>query len=598
MVLQDATLHKSFETSNRQPLGLSIAEANKAGDGAAIQDVADWKDPTPVREELLPVKPLTPKMVPEPFRAFVWDIAERMQVPPDIAWAATVVMLGSVIGTACTIKPKRYDDWTVVPNTWGAAVARPGIVMKSPAFESAMEPLNQLELEELQRCEARQREYAAACAMHEAQEASLKAEMKKAAAPASGSKYKQAGKSPIADIEILKEQFENLVAPQQPVRRRYLTRDTTVPKVCELLVSNQRGLLLPRDELKGWLISLDAEGREEDRTFYMEAFNGTGSYGWDRIGRGTGYVPHLCLSVFGGTQPDRWAELVSKAMKGNNDGLIQRFQVLVYPDTPIDWENIDRTPNKLAKDRASRIVRTLAYLEFTEHGATKTDCDRFAYLRFSQDAQPLFDKWFTELHKSKLKNEDEHPIFVEHLTKYKSLLPSLALIYHLVDVADGRSTGSVSKGALESAFGYIDYLESHARRAYDLGLNVGAKAAAKLAAQIRSGKLPTTGFTIRDVKRKGWSLLDDNERIKQACEELIEAGWLRTVIPDRAIIYLINPKILEPEKLKTAKPSTAKTDIDNEVSVLSVGGLGISEKQESLAHLVQASAVPDLLALS
>jgi hypothetical protein len=33
-----------------------------------------------------------------------------------------------------------------------------------------------------------------------------------------------------------------------------------------------------RDELIGLLAGLDKEGKEEDRAFYLEGFNGTGSY--------------------------------------------------------------------------------------------------------------------------------------------------------------------------------------------------------------------------------------------------------------------------------------------------------------------------------
>ena len=53
------------------------------------------------------------------------DIAERMQCPPDFPAAAAVVALGSVIGRRCGIRPKRQDDWMVVPNLWGAVIGRP-----------------------------------------------------------------------------------------------------------------------------------------------------------------------------------------------------------------------------------------------------------------------------------------------------------------------------------------------------------------------------------------------------------------------------------------------------------------------------------------
>ena len=86
--------------------------------------------------------------------------------------------------------------------------------------------------------------------------------------------------------------------------RRYQTSDATVEKLGVLLQQNPTGLLVQRDELTGWLRSLDKQGREGDRSFFLEAWNGNGHFH-----RLTGspavrcFVPALCLSVFGGVQP-------------------------------------------------------------------------------------------------------------------------------------------------------------------------------------------------------------------------------------------------------------------------------------------------------
>ncbi|MDZ7697631.1 MAG: DUF3987 domain-containing protein [Deltaproteobacteria bacterium] len=72
--------------------------------------------------------------------------------------------------------------------------------------------------------------------------------------------------------------------------------------------------------------------------------------------------------------------------------------------------------------------------EQDEHGA---------YLRFDDKAQVVFDEWYGEL-MTKLEGDD-HPVLLEHMGKYRSLMPSLALIFHLVEVADGvAQAGPVS----------------------------------------------------------------------------------------------------------------------------------------------------------
>ena len=79
-------------------------------------------------------------MIPEPFRVCLGDIAYRMQCPLDFVATGAIVMTGSLIGAGCGIKPKRYDDWLVIPNLWGGFIARPGM-LKTPAMAEAFKPL-------------------------------------------------------------------------------------------------------------------------------------------------------------------------------------------------------------------------------------------------------------------------------------------------------------------------------------------------------------------------------------------------------------------------------------------------------------------------
>ena len=106
--------------------------------------------------------------------------------------------------------------------------------------------------------------------------------------------------SVLRDLAQEVAQGESLEAP---TARRYLVNDATVEKLGELLHENSNGLLQFRDELNGFLRSMDRQGHESDRGFYLESWNGFGSYTYDRIGRGTIVIPNICLSIFGGIQP-------------------------------------------------------------------------------------------------------------------------------------------------------------------------------------------------------------------------------------------------------------------------------------------------------
>lgn len=152
---------------------------------------------------------------------------------------------------------------------------------------------------------------------------------------------------------------------------------------------------------------------------------------------------------------------------------------------------------------------------------------------------------------------DDPPILLEHLSKYRSLIPSLALIFHLVGIADGQKSGSISVDAIRSAWAWVLYLEQHARRIYGMANSLAEQAAIKLGNKILEGELKSP-FSVRDVYRKEWTLLENKDIVQKACDELVEADWLAVCQPPHGMgrpkssVYLVNPKlnrdILKPEK--------------------------------------------------
>src|SRR3954451_1827005 len=112
--------------------------------------------------------------------------------------------------------------------------------------------------------------------------------------------------------------------------------------------------------LPGWLAKMESEEYQSDRAFYLEAFNGDGRFTYDRIGRGTTVIENCTLSIIGGIQPSRLAPLVRGAVSGTaNDGLIQRFQLAVWPDPRGSWEWVDRAPDLAAKATYENAFRRL-----------------------------------------------------------------------------------------------------------------------------------------------------------------------------------------------------------------------------------------------
>lgn len=421
-------------------------------------------------------------------------------------------------------------------DTWLADYKKQSVKVKT---YTSYEDTARLEIEAKEQYEADMRIFKAEAEAFKAQKEALKSEMVQAA------KGRPKGGVPAPRLEDVKRRYSELKEEPTPVRKRFKTNDTTIEKLGELLNENPRGLLAFRDELVGLLCSWDREDRKQDRAFYLEAWNGFGGYTSDRIGRGTVDVQNCCVSILGGIQPGKLQCYLEQAKSDiANDGMVQRFQLMVYPDEPQGWTLVDECPDKKAKARSWEVLKALADMDILKAGAELPEGEQIPFFHFSSNGQAVFNQWLTEL-EAKLRLQDDAPIMIEHLAKYRSLMPSLALILHLIDIAGGQADGPVSQEAAEMAAAWCEYLESHARRIY--GLSEGAGAAMELAKKIQARKV-ADGFTVREIyNRKQWYLLDKKEAVQEACDELIDAGWLRMESVSTGgrptTMFYINPKI-------------------------------------------------------
>lgn len=505
-------------------------------------EAAQYPDPEALPTGLPPVAPFDPELLPLALRAYTTDIAERLQCPPGFPAVAFVVALSGLIGSRLGIRPKKHDDWLVIPNLWGAIVGRPS-VMKTPALQEPLKMLHRLEHLERDL-------YSEKKLMHEAA-----TEACKLTANVNRKQAEKALKNGASVAEVA-ELLRRDPLPIPPQQKRHVVNDCTVEKLGEILQDNPAGVLLFRDELVGWLKSLDRDGREGDRAFYLESWTGARPFTYDRIGRGTVFIESVTVAMLGGIQPGPLRQYVSSALAGGagDDGLLQRFQLLVWPDVKSEWHNIDRWPDTEAKQAVWGIFERLAKLDPPhEEGETP-------YVRFSEDAQAAFDDWRGTL-EHRLRNEAMPAVLEAHLGKYRSLIPSLALIFHLAD--ESLSVSPVKLEHLTRAMGWAEYLETHARRVYSQALDPAMAAAITLSAKLES--LPEV-FTARDIYRNGWAGLD-RESTDKALGVLLEFGHAIEAGESGAsgrptARYRVNPKLKNfSENLRRG---TAKTDKSTE----------------------------------
>jgi putative DNA primase/helicase len=470
----------------------------------SIEKYNSWGPIKKLEKAKTSLLPLKKEYLPDSIRPWITDVCERMQVSLEFVAAPTILAMSTLIGRKLAVKPMCHDNWTVIPNLWGLLVADPGS-MKSAAIQQAMSPLHDLEKKARKKFQAECQDFA-----KEQKNIALEMDTLKQSIKLDW------GQGLGEDIKNKQDRLKSLSGPQSesPIEKRYKTNDPTIEKLALIMQDNPQGILLLRDEISGWLESLSKSGREGSREFYLEAWNGNGSFSIDRIGRGTTYTESVCLSIFGGIQPDKLKKYMDRYEAScGNDGFLERFQVAVYPDARTSWQLIDRNPDEPAKKKAFDTFESLDQISIDEASPV--------VLSFSPKAQEAYNTWRSKL-ELRLISSDLSNHQKSYLSKYRSLMPSLALIFHTAK--DNDLTPEILLSSVQQAICWCEVLESHTNKI--LGLSLAPEAAAEFFLdKMKEGEI-YNGQRVREISRKKWKGLTSSNKINQAITLLQEHGYL------------------------------------------------------------------------
>lgn len=469
-------------------------------------DSDDDLPPIPLPDTLPSVEPFNLRFLPDTFQPWALDVAERMQCPIDFIGVAIITAASAAIGRRIGIRPKPNDDWLVVPNLWGLAIARPGM-MKSPAIGEAMRPIKRLEAKERDRQRERMKDHDSKMRSYRLLRSAAEKKLKKE-----------------LDIDENADLIKSLPAePVEPKPTRYIVADSTYEALGDILANNPFGVLVHRDEIMGLLKTLDREENAAAKAFYLSAWAGNEGYTFDRIMRGYQHIDAVCIALLGTTQPGKIVEYVGRAISGGgfDDGMVQRFNLMIWPDIPKGWKHVRRLPDQEAFQRIDAVFDRLITHVALQDGTQLDARNRMPFVTFDTIAAEQFIDWLGRM-ELRLRSGDLHPALESHLSKYRSLIPSLALIIHLVD----GHKGNVSSDTLQRAIEFSEYLESHAIRVYGAGMRADVSGAKSILKRIESGDL-IDGFTLSHVHKKDWRHLTQLHAVRDALDILVEYRWLR-----------------------------------------------------------------------
>lgn len=485
---------------------------------------AQWPDPD--MTVMRPDRPEAPVMTDAqfdqvfgPWSGWIKDAAEVKNAPTDYVALALLSVASAIVGNTRWAVP--WDGWKEPPVLWGILVGDPSSG-KSPALDAVLDPIKEIDAQ-------LSRDYQAERAEWSDQDEVARLVL---------SQWKAETKSALADGGTPPDKPDTADAGKAPIRQRARITDATTEKVAELMATTWRGLLLSRDELSGWLGSMDRYSGGGDRPFWLEAFGGR-SYTVDRKNSPEPIIiDHLSVAILGGTQPDK---LESLLVHGDDDGLLSRF-LTVFPD-PVALKRPTVTMDAATPERAFKRLHGLTGAT-DEHGA-----QRPFFLHFNEDAQRGMDGFREQCREWE---QQSSGLMKSHIGKLPGLAVRVSLVLALLDWAisddtDGVGVTGITAGHFGRACHYVgEHLRAHAFRAYGAAsVPAEVRAARKVAQTILTENL--TQISTREIQRREMSGLQTAKEITPAFAVLLSAGWIALVTstgPGRpGKTYDVNPKV-------------------------------------------------------
>lgn len=258
-------------------------------------------------------QPFPSSVLPEPFRKLIEEGAHAIGCDPSFIALPLLAAAAAAIGNTHRIQLKR--GWTEPAILWTAIVGDSG-TLKSPAFELALQPARDRQREA-------QRGHTELISQYQTDLMHYERDL---------SQWKKTS-----------TQDGPPEQPQRPIADRYWTDDATTEALARLLCSQERGILMARDELAGWLSGFDryVSGKGGDAARWLEMHGGRP---WiiDRKTSEPIYVPAAAVSIAGGIQPETLRSCLGT--KHLENGLAARLLMAYPPRKGKVWSDDDIDP--------------------------------------------------------------------------------------------------------------------------------------------------------------------------------------------------------------------------------------------------------------
>jgi hypothetical protein len=290
-----------------------------------------------------------------------------------------------------------------------------------------------------------------------------------------------------------------------------MVSDTTVEAAADNLDKNPRGLLLIRDELSGWVQSMNAYrgGKGSDRQFFLSVWSNS-PITVDRKNQDEPlWVDRPVLGICGTIQPDVVQALLHDAQW--DDGFGDRI-LFGYPVTmnPQEWTDTD------VQDHIIEPVDDVFQILYGLDNAEEPEV-----VELTVEGKSLWVQWYNN-HQAELMEAPDN--LRGSWSKMPSQCARLILICHLLRWASEETPekNAVDQGSVVAGTALAEYFKSHAQRVYDVLQEDTAGRLRRLAVDwIERKKNP--GVSPRTLQQAKIPGIKDAKQSKTVLQDLVES---------------------------------------------------------------------------
>jgi hypothetical protein len=467
-----------------------------------------WPErPLPLAEA--PAVPPFPRdVLPQVINDFVCEAAAALNCPVDYVAVPLLTVAGGAIGATRALGVT--ETHTQRSALYAAVIGHPGTA-KTPALQIVMEPIRDLEHRQWTAWRESLASFQADMDRHEEE-------------------LKLWKKDPVG---------ERPAEPQRPVLERRTVNDATVEAILPIMAENPRGVTLARDELAGFVGSINEykrSGRGADQQFYLSAWSGD-DVTVDRKAerdRGPLRVRQPFLAIVGGLTPDRLSTLRGDrpGSPAARDGFIDRFLFASPAEPPAaadDFAEVSAAGREAWRSAYNRLCELSMVDGQTVDGLS---IKRPYTIHLTTSARAEW-RQFTVAHAAEVNAEDFPTFLSGPWSKLRGYVVRLALIVHYLRWAVGEvasDTADVDAKSMRAAVQLVTYFKAHARKVYAaIDADPRASPARKLLNWIR--REGCQAFTKRDAYRAIPGTIRTVDGVDPVLSLLSQHGFVRLAPP-------------------------------------------------------------------